>query len=218
MILEDLERSLPKPIVIPPEDMRRSAVHEAGHAIVGHALGMRLHEISISPVVYLNASAIPVFKGGGCDLEKRKDFTDTRDSYLSDVAVSLAGLAAEEVILGSRGDGGGWSEKGDLFQATLICARMETTPGLGRTLAVLAPSSGRDDVMRVFRGHPVVQAAVEQTLREQFDRAKDIITRRKADVERLASVLLERHRILGDEAIAILDSQPRLELITGGVA
>jgi AAA+ superfamily predicted ATPase len=215
MILEDLERSLPKPIVVPPEDLRRAAVHEAGHALVGHALGHRLHEISISPVVYLNAS---VFEGGGCQIEKQKDLTDTRDSYITDDAIFLAGLAAEEVMLGARGDGGGWGESGDLYKATLTCARMEITLGLGRCLAVLAPSSGKDDVMKTFRGHPVVQAAVEQTLREQFDRAKDIVTRRRADVERLAAALLERHRIPGEEAIAILDAQPRLELITGGVA
>jgi hypothetical protein len=47
MELTDLEQALPLQALIPDALVRRSAVHEAGHVVVGLALGMALERVTL---------------------------------------------------------------------------------------------------------------------------------------------------------------------------
>ena len=57
-------------------------------------------------------------------------------------------LAAEEIVLGAWGDGGGGSDGSDLQQATALATALEVSLGLGNRLAYLSP---RDDAELLSR-------------------------------------------------------------------
>jgi len=97
----------------------RSAVHECGHALACAALGLgTVHRVLLTP-------------GGGEILRDR----DPREGLLPDVeaelALTLAGRAAERLVLGTVSAGSGGPDESDLAVATRIAIAIDTALGLG---------------------------------------------------------------------------------------
>jgi ATP-dependent Zn protease len=58
------------------------------------------------------------------------------------------------------------------------------------------------------REDPVVRKRVEDLLSEQLDRATEVISARRKDVEALARLLMEREFIQGEEVLALVGFKP----------
>lgn len=137
MAIEDLlaqVRSLAPDL--PGETRRRVAVHEAGHVIVGRALGMgRLVGASITPM------------GGAVEFasELAGDADETKINDL--ITFLLAGRAAEIVALGNAGTGSGGSRPdSDLARATEYARDAETLFGYGALGLVHLPTTRPTDI------------------------------------------------------------------------
>ncbi len=165
----------------------RIAVHEAGHAIASIALGLgTIQSISIS-------------ESGG--LVRYKDFP--RHGLLSDaeneICRSMAGRAAERLVLGQASAGSGGPVQSDLAVATHLALSIETTWGLG--------ASGP-----VWLGYPEaalerqeeLKARVRQRIEAAEARAGEILTAQRSVLLRLAQVLLDRRDIGREEASRLL--------------
>lgn len=132
MTAEDVRRVLPKKHMVPMASLRANAVHEIGHAVVGVALGMKLEIVSIRDSARLTGGRQVL---GGAQfahpgLERR-----TKRHYLDRVAVFMAGIAAETLMLGDHDDGSGGGAGSDLHEATNIVITMEQALGMGKHLA-----------------------------------------------------------------------------------
>ncbi|MBB3947662.1 SpoVK/Ycf46/Vps4 family AAA+-type ATPase [Rhizobium skierniewicense] len=199
----DVMSALPPARKITGGERRTIAIHEAGHAVVGVRLGVGL----------LDTVAVPWEAHAGQPLgfahfEIEEDQLRERQGCLDQIALLLAGRAAEEVILGTAFDGAGDAEGCDLHMASDLATRMEVQLGMGEGLGYfnLKSVEQRD---RFRRNNPDVAARIERGLSREMERSREIVTRFRDAIERIADVLVEKAIIEGDEVRAIIRETSR---------
>jgi len=211
LILDDLIAELPVRVAIPEDVRRRSALHEAGHAVV--CLVLDVGELVSATLASTLAPYVTGLQdGGGVFIRQRPMRERTRSQLLDDICVRLGGLAAEEVTLGDRSAGGGGGRGSDLHDATLSALTFEASYGLGEGFAYLA-SEDEEELFSALRLDRFLHARVDKVLAEQFARAKRIVESHRHEVERIAEALLGQGSLTGDELRDVVAQQPRLKLV-----
>ncbi|MEP2757736.1 MAG: AAA family ATPase [Hyphomicrobiales bacterium] len=201
--LGDLVSGLPKRIAFSQEDLRRIAVHEAGHAIVQAKVGDgEIVQQRIEPELKPHA--------GNCEagfLEVRKSAltSRTRQDYEAQLMIHLAGLAAEELVFGEIADGGGGGEGSDLASATRTATEMETSLGFGDSLVHLFPS-GSGQVRELLLADRVLRQRVEATLDRAYEDSRAILEKHRPAHEALVDALMQRHKLEGREVLEIISA------------
>lgn len=192
---------LPVRAKIPDGLRRRTAIHEAGHATMAFHLGAgEIASVSIAADV---APVGGLQDGGGIVLLDSRLKERTKMQLLDQIAVRLAGMAAEEAVLGDRSAGSGGSQGSDLHTATYLALRLEGSYGLGATLTYLS-SEDEEELFAALRLDRVLQARVDKVLEEQFQRVQQIIEEHRAHLELIAEALLAKGQISGAEVKEIL--------------
>ncbi|UWF68593.1 MULTISPECIES: AAA family ATPase [unclassified Brucella] len=183
----DLALNIPSPRQVCIQDIHRTAIHEAGHAVVADEL---FDVTGIKPVsVHLRRT----FRDSDCNLggtrmQIRADrILTTRTSYDAQICTLLGGLAAERVVFGETTDGSGGGSHSDLAEATRIAIRMEASFGLGQGLAFLATMNLCDETLLRQNSH--LEQRVNEILQTQFDRAVGIIEKKVKAVSLIATKL-----------------------------
>lgn len=163
-----------------PHDLRwRYAFHEAGHAVVHHAL-------DLGPVRGLH---IDTGQGGYNLVGFHAWATDTRDWYENMLTMLMAGRAAEQLMLKCVSSGSGGSGDSDLARATRLAFDMERTLGFGAEHPLLYRP--HRDPGAVLDRDPELAARVHARLEVALDRAASILRRRRATFHALAKALFE---------------------------
>lgn len=124
----------------------------------------------------------------------------------------LAGIAAEEVLLGKRSAGRGGGIGSDLHGATLSALTFEASYGLGEGFAYIAPDD-EDELFHALRLDRILHACVDKVLAEQFARTKRIVESYRQEVERVAGALLAMGMLSAEGVRDLMAQQPRLELV-----
>jgi cell division protease FtsH len=183
------------------EERRTVAVHEAGHALVGHVLphADEVHKISIVArgVALGYTVMLPV-----------EDRTLHSRSQLSDMlAMTLGGRTAEEVVFGEITTGAA----DDIERATRIARSMVTEFGMSEKLGpqrfvgrtggkFLTPDAGapaeHSDELAAR-----IDEEVARLLDEAHERARRVLEEHRIVLDHLAAELLERE-VLTDEELA----------------
>lgn len=182
MLLQDIRGSLPRAIKLTDELHRRLCVHEAGHVVVGIALAEQTGSVPVSARADRDYRAMQTNQTVFTQVE---GFDRTSDSCLALATVTLAGMAAEDVLLGHRGELSGGHEDSDLSRATLTLARMEYQHGMGDTLLTMGPFSSEALDVRL-RSDAGARGRIEVKLGLCLDRARVIVGERRAEVEAVA--------------------------------
>jgi cell division protease FtsH len=187
------EVGLAQPTTYTEEERGAIATHEAGHATAAYFLGTtrRLEVLSIikrRQSLGLMAHA---------DLEER--FTKSRTELEAQLAISLAGMAAEELFLGESGTG----PASDLAAATEVAALMVGALGMSGSLVSFeavaeGPVSTRNLVARVLADSEG-KGRVEYLLADQKRVAIKVLEENRDVVEALRSTLMERDELVGEE-------------------
>ncbi len=114
--------------VLNPEEKRRVAYHEAGHAMVAEHVptGQPVHKISIIP---RGVSAL----GFTLQLPIEEKFLSTEDELKDQIAILLGGRIAEQTVLGSISSGA----QNDLEKASDIARNMVCSLGMSKKLGAL---------------------------------------------------------------------------------
>jgi len=202
MELADLEQALPERASVPDAVVRRSAVHEAGHVLVGLAVGFRLTGVTLMDTYDPSG---PETQAGGGALFRLDAITErTRQEFLDRICLALGGLAAEETIFGTRGAGGGGNPGSDLHVATIDALLMEASYGLGGGLAYLS-SEREEDLLSTLQINVDVRKRVNGVLAEQFQRARDILQGQRAELEQLAFELYGKRALSPDEVRCVVE-------------
>ncbi|MFS8147626.1 AAA family ATPase [Rhizobium sp. BR 249] len=197
----DLIIGLPKLMRVEGEFRRHVAIHEAGHTLVGwrldagEFLGTTVFDW-INPAVGNQRVGMAIFRLPGTGARMRQH-------HLDRIACLLGGIAAEELVLGEFSDGAGGDDASDLGIATTLATALEAQLGLGERLRYSAVSDA-DDWERLRRVDVKLAARVDKVLREQFERAKEILS----DERRLHSAIVEvlcNDGKLGPEGLAELE-------------
>ncbi|MCI1003059.1 ATP-dependent Zn protease [Ochrobactrum sp. C6C9] len=179
-----------------PEERWRMAVHEAGHAFIRHILQVG-HPLTLS---------IEEQVGFGFATERRKLIPLEKDCE-DNLAVMLAGRAAEELVLGAVSVGSGMQPGSDLANATDLALAMETTLGFSRKRPLLF-CDGLTRGELVHANHPVTNR-VNARMQRAYDIARHGLVRYAVAHRTLSKTLLEHGVLEGDAVTAILDDAIR---------
>lgn len=160
------------------DELWRTAVHEAGHCIVGHAIGSTPTFVTIRQV---GAS-------GGHTRFADEKFATRAD--LEKVAIiMLAGRAAEERLIGDHSIGAGGRRGSDLHLATNLIAQGYASFGWGDKSTWRAEP---DNALALLLSDSKLFAAVEADLDSHAKTARSLIEKHADDCQRLAELLISR--------------------------
>lgn len=200
LVVEHIMGCLPALQSLSANTLHRTAIHEAGHAIAGLALGLGpLEAIVIREDITVGAvESVGKTLFAGDPAERR-----SRSHYLNHIAVLMAGMAAEELEFGESCEGATGGVDSDLGRATEIATLVEVSFGLGSTLIVESLSEERLSSLRVQNGK--IRNAIDTILRKQFERARKILEENREALREIAAELLKVRHLQGGAATAILE-------------
>ncbi|MBY5603925.1 ATP-dependent Zn protease [Rhizobium leguminosarum] len=176
-----------------PYDVRwRLAIHEAGHAVVHHAL--RLGSIK--------GLTIDAKDGGHNAVTFATGAPDTVEWYGRLLAMLLAGRAAELIVLKTVSAGSGGAEQSDLARATRIALDMEQVLGFGARYPLLHLE--HKDPTAILSRDDDLAKRVHQRLEFAHARATEVIFEHRAAFDRLVRALFDAQALDGDAVMDIL--------------
>ena len=184
--------------VIPQQERRLTAYHEAGHAVVMRALPQHdpVHQITI----------VPRGQAGGMTIS----LPDEDRSYLSreymiqQIVSLLGGRAAEQLMLGDISTGA----SNDIQRATSMARKMVGTYGMSAKLGTVAFDAGSDEVfigksMGHIRPYSEKTAAemdseIRAIIDEAYDKAQAILLTYQKQLTEIAEYLLANETMTGE--------------------
>ena len=183
-------------------DKRITAYHESGHAIVAKLMKHcdSVHEVSIIPR--------GMAAGYTITLPENDDNHMTKGKLLDNIAMMLAGRAAEEIVIKDVSTGA----SNDIQRASKIARRMVTEWGMSDTLGNMYLGGGEE----VFLGRDYqtqlnysdeiaakIDAEVKRILDEQYKVALDILKANRSIMDAMVKALYEKETIYEDEIDAL---------------
>ncbi len=200
MVLADLLQQIAPADNRSPELIWRIAVHEAGHAVASHLLGLgELLAISIA------SSG----NTGGYTEIAHDGRVPTRREAERLVIQLLAGRCAEELILGEPSTGGGGGVNSDLAQSTDLLGLLHLGAGLGDSLLYRA---GPGHIVSGLVNNPGIAKAVENDLRRLYSSALSLIKGELRLVEVVAENLVRHRHVSGERFLELAASLKEAEV------
>ncbi|KKT63638.1 MAG: Lysyl-tRNA synthetase [Candidatus Giovannonibacteria bacterium GW2011_GWA2_44_26] len=185
--------------ILSDDEKKISAYHEAGHALVAASLP------EVDPVHKISIIARGRAAGFTMKLPTEDRHLYSKTHFLSELAVSLGGYAAELVSFGELTTGA----SDDLKKATDLARALVTKYGMSEKVGPLA-FGGREDY--VFLGKDfsatndysetlatLIDSEVSAFMKNALKRAKDILTRHKKSLDALAQKLIKEETVERDE-------------------
>jgi ATP-dependent metalloprotease FtsH len=183
--------------VISEKEKKITAYHEAGHAILFHALPDvgPVHSVSIIPTGRAAGYTMP--------LPERDDMFNTRGKMLQNITVALGGRIAEDKIFDDITTGASQ----DIRQATEIAKSMVMKLGMSDKLGMIY--YGQDTNMGREMGYDArdygeavaetIDIEVKRIIDECYVRGTNIINEYEDVLESCANLLLEKEKITREE-------------------
>jgi len=210
MVIDDLIAALPPMIDVPPDVIRRAAVHEAGHAVVGHHLDFVVSEIVVSRRI--PRGKIDLDRPGAHVAYEEAHGVRSMSYMQRRLSRILGGVAAELEVYGDISAGAGGHEGSDLHYVTVDAARMEAAYGMGHSQVMLS-SHDESALMSLLRIDYETRRRVDHRIAEALDEARRIVREHIDVVHRIADALADTERLSRDDFLAIVEGQPRLRLV-----
>ena len=196
--------------ILSPEERRRVAYHEMGHALVAATLpGVDpVHKVSIIP---RGVGAL------GYTMQRPTEdrFLLARHDLENRVAVLMGGRAAEALIFDGEVSTGA---SDDLQRATEISTEMVTRYGMAETLGPrtyarppqpFLTGTTADRVVASEATEREIDIAVRDIVVKAFDRATEVLRKRRADLDEGARLLLVQETVTADQFPAIRSPGPQ---------
>ncbi|KAB8143337.1 AAA family ATPase [Chloroflexia bacterium SDU3-3] len=177
------------------EDRRRIAYHEAGHAYAMVKL-YKKEKFRLTKVTIIR-------HGGALGLAAPKPveetYTSTKEEELTNIQISLASRAAEEIFLGVQMTG----VTGDLQSATVSAALIVGAYGMDSSFISYLPM-GFSGMLQATMSNPELKARMDRILNEQYARVKALIEQNKEAVSAIAEALILRNELTDIDVAEIL--------------
>ena len=190
--------------VLSPEDKRRTAYHEAGHALVTWLVPGSDRPLKVSIIPRGQALGVNI------TVPDEERYHRGLDYFKARLVMAMGGRAADRLVYGQAFAGA----ESDLKQATRLARYMVTHWGMSERLG---PMSFRIGEEHVFLGKEiqeprdfsegtavVIDEEVQRLLREADQHAFDLLKENRTDLERLAEELLHREELQREEIDALL--------------
>lgn len=197
-----------KSMVLTEEERRTVAYHEAGHAVTAAFLpnAEPVHKVTIIP----RDRSMGVTQ----QLPEGDKYLYNREYILDRIAVCLGGRVAEKTHMGTITSGA----ENDLQQATQLARKMVLDWGMSETLGNISLGSERE---HVFLGEDIatrrdfseatareIDQEIKSILDEGFKIATDLLNEKDAELVKVATGLLEKEELLGEDIQKLLGLNP----------
>jgi cell division protease FtsH len=201
--LEKVQLGTARKVIIPPEERRRTAYHEAGHALLG------MLQPGADPV--RKVSIIPRGRALGVTLSTpEQDRYGYDANYLKGRMVgALGGMAAEQVVFGVVTTGA----ESDLQTCTGIARSMVGRWGMSERIGPVSvfPPDGDPRMMGVAEETlDAVDKEVRRLIEESYRRAVQLITEHRPQLDNIVVELL-RNETLDEDAVYAAAGLPHVK-------
>mmetsp|Transcript_32131 Transcript_32131/g.67587 ORF Transcript_32131/g.67587 Transcript_32131/m.67587 type:complete len:347 (-) Transcript_32131:882-1922(-) len=171
-----------KSAVISPENLKLTAYHEGGHALVAlHTPGAQpIHKATIVPRG--NTLGMVAY------LPEKDQLNLTREQMLAHIDICMGGRIAEELIFGKESVTTGASS--DLQQATSMARNMITKYGMSETIGPVYHSDSQLDKLSTH-SREAVEKEVRELCQKAETNARKILSEHSKDLHLLAQGLLQ---------------------------
>ncbi len=198
--LEKIELGTARKLLLTESDKRRTAFHEAGHALVGMltAGADPVRKISIIP---RTMSLDVTISAPGSDR-----FNYDKQSLLAHIKVATGGRAAEEVVYGDETTGA----ESDIRQATQLARNMVGRFGMSEEIGFLSVLPQDGDGSALMPGVSEVSERTRQRIDDEMrrivgaahDEAVQLLTDNRKRLDSLAEALFQAETLEGPQAYA----------------
>jgi cell division protease FtsH len=186
-----------------PKEVDRVAVHELGHAVVGHSLQNNSHVQKIS------VSGRGMALGFTLQTPKEELRLLTPKELMSQITALLAGRAAEWVMLGDISSGAA----DDLQRANTIAQKMVCEWGMGKTVGMFATINNGMHNNNPHYNREKIENDINDILTECYEKACKLIELHKSWIEVKKALLLEKISLEHDELFSDYETYQIKELI-----
>jgi len=189
--------------VMSDKERKIIAYHEAGHALVGHALPNSdpVHKVTILP----RGRAL----GYTMTLPTEDKFLVTRSEMIDQLAMLLGGRTAEELVFHEPTTGA----SNDIEKATSICRAMVTEYGMSDKLGALKFGQNNGEVfLGRDMGHQrdyseevaaLIDSEVRHLIDEAHDEAWEVLVQYRDILDEMVLQLMEKETLNKDEVLAL---------------
>ncbi len=194
-------------MVMTDDEKKMTAYHEAGHALVS------INEPASDPIH--KATIIPRGRALGMvmRLPERDNYSYHRDKMHADLAVSMGGRVAEELIFGHDKVSSGASS--DIQYATNLARNMVTKWGMSDKLGPLQYEEQQEGYLGMGQSartmgsgetNKLIDAEIKRLVENAHERATDVLKTQEDKLHLLAQAMLEYETLTGDEITVLLDT------------
>jgi cell division protease FtsH len=190
-------------IILSDEEKRRTAYHEAGHALIAKLTP------GSDPVT--KVSIVPRGRALGVTMQTPLDerHNYTIDYLLSRLAVLFGGRAAEDIVFNSISTGA----ENDLTHATTLARNMVARYGMSERLGNMSLMDGSESYIndnpfsqRNFSEETLqlVDGETRRLIKEAYDRARQLLEQERVSLDLIAEALLLQEGLDGEDLEVII--------------
>ena len=188
-------------------DKEKSIVsyHEIGHALVA---ALQSHSAPVQKITIVPRTSGAL--GYTMQVDAGNHYLMTKDEIINKIATLTAGRVAEEIVFGSITTGA----SNDIEQATKLARAMITRYGMSDEFGMVAMETvenaylgGDTSLSCSAETQARIDALVVSIVKEQYQKATQILTENRAKLDELAKYLYEKETITGEEFMNILNKK-----------
>jgi cell division protease FtsH len=203
--LEKIELGAARKLTLTAADKRRTAYHEAGHALVG------MLTPGADPVRKISIIPRTMSLGVTLSAPGNDRFNYDKQGLLAHIKVATGGRAAEEVVFGDETTGA----ESDIRQATQLARNMVGRFGMSEQIGFLSvlPQDGQTAAMPGYsevseRTRQRVDDEMRRIVREAHDESVQLLSENRRRLDGLAEALFQAETLEGPAAYAAAGLEP----------
>ena len=188
--------------IISPEEKKIIAYHEAGHAVTGWNLEYA------DPLVKVTIVPRGVAALGYAQYLPKEQYLYTKEQLLDTMCMTLGGRAAEEIIFGKVSTGA----QNDLERITKMAYAMITIYGMDDKVGNVSfnDPKGEYGFSKPYSDETarIIDEEVRAMIQKAYERTKDLLLKKKEQLEKVAQRLLEKELLFRDDLTELIGVRP----------
>jgi AFG3 family protein len=188
--------------IISPEEKKIIAYHEAGHAICGWYLEHAYPLLKVT-IVPRGTAAL-----GYAQYTPKEQYLYNTDQLNDQICMTLGGRASEEIFFSKISTGA----QNDLQQITRMAYAMVTVYGMNDKIGNISFYDPQQETAFTKPYSEETSKLIDEEVRKLIDaayeRTKELLTEKKAQVEKLADALLHREVLFQSDVEALIGKRP----------
>jgi cell division protease FtsH len=187
--------------LISPEEKKIIAYHEAGHAVCGWFLE------HASPLVKVTIVPRGIGTLGYAQYLPKEEYITRTEQLLDRMCMTFGGRAAENIVFGKVSTGA----QSDLDQVTKMAYSMITVFGMNEKVGQVSFYGMQNESFnKPFSDMTasMIDEEVRNLVNSQYQRAQELLTERRDELEKLAQALLEKEVLLKSDVERLIGARP----------